>query len=169
MFAYCENNAVMKYYATGEDAWWLQDTGAVYEFGHTSLLIQQYPGNWWYFYWGDSTIQLIYIGTCTLKSLNEKLHNWNLYDKKHSYNKVIKLKGDFKSSLTYILNKMNRSSALLRNKGKIIVNGNKSYFLFYNNCVQVSIEALMQGKFSRFNILLHSKLLVITFARRNRI
>lgn len=165
MFAYCENNAVMKYDVTGEDAWWLQDTGSVYGFGHTSLLIQQYPGNWWYFYWGDSTIQLIYIGTCTLKSLNDKLHKWKLYDKNHSYNKVIKLKGDFKASLTYILKKMNRSTGLLRNKGKIIVNGNKSYFLFYNNCVQVSIEALMQGKFSKYNLLLHSKLFALRYNR----
>lgn len=165
MFAYCENNTVMKYDVTGEDAWWLQDTGSVYNFGHTSLLIQQYPGHWWYFYWGDSTIQLIYIGTCTLKSLNDKLHKWNLYDKKHSYNKVIKFKGDFKASLTYILKKMNRSTGLLRKKGKIIVNGNKSYFLFYNNCVQVSIEALMQGRFSRYNILLHNKLFTLRYNR----
>ena len=117
MFAYCENNAVMKYDITGKYAWWLQDTGAVYGLGHTSLLIQQYPGNWWYFYWGDKSIQLIYIGTYTLESLNDKLHKMGLYDKNHSYNKVLKFKGDFKNSLTYILKKMNRSSGLLRKKG----------------------------------------------------
>lgn len=57
----------------GEDAWWLQDTMAVCTMGHTSLLIQQSQGCWWYFYWGDVKIQLFYIGRCTLDSLNKNI------------------------------------------------------------------------------------------------
>lgn len=60
---------------------------------------------------------------------------------------------------------MNKFKKLLSKKGNIIVNGNKKYFLFYNNCVQVSIEALMKGTFSRHNILLHSKLFILRYNR----
>jgi RHS repeat-associated protein len=52
MFSYCENNAIMKYDVTGNDAWWIQSPNSAFGKGHTSLLIQEKSGYWWYFYWG---------------------------------------------------------------------------------------------------------------------
>ena len=152
MFAYCENNPVMRYDFTGEDASWLQDTNAVASMGHTSLLIQEKKGRWWYFYWGDRSIKLIYVGTCTLESLNKflnknKNNGQKYYSGKYEYN--LYLEGNFYASLEYIYH------TLLNKKGKI-----KSTFIYYpeekknpkytwynNNCMQVSIDCLMKGNF----------------------
>ena len=111
MFAYCENSAIMHYDRNGKDAWWLQSPKGANGFGHTSLLIQEKAGYWWYFYWGDKSIQLIFIGTTTQKDLNKKVKRTiEIYNKKYSlnisyyenYTKSIRLTGDFKNSLASI-------------------------------------------------------------------
>ena len=156
MFAYCENNPVNVVDPTGEDAWWLQDTNAVFGCGHTSLLIQESKGKWWYFYWGPNEIRLIYIGTCSLYSLNELLtgkkdksgdyyyHEW--------YDSYIKIQGNFYQSLEYIARLFGKSFSAIKNskdgycKG-YSVHKNSAYNLITNNCMQVSTDALMRGFF----------------------
>ena len=132
MFAYCENNAVMKYDVTGKDAWWIQSPNSVpiakgilgYA-GHTSLLIQEKPGFWWYFYWGDESIQLLFLGTTTQKDINKKVRNIiNRYNKEYgfsvkyqeNYTKSIRFTGDFLGSLQYIKRYMNAYSRAYNSK-----------------------------------------------------
>lgn len=60
MFAYCENNAINKSDDEGKDAWWIQSPNSANGKGHTSLLLKEKSGYWWYFYWGPSSIQLLF-------------------------------------------------------------------------------------------------------------
>ena len=111
MFAYCENNAVMKYDVTGKDAWWIQSPSSAGDKGHTSLLIQEKPGFWWYFYWGPESIQLIFLGTIQQKNLNTALNNIikglnpksnpNLVKYTDKYTKSLRFSGNFKASYDY--------------------------------------------------------------------
>ena len=125
MFAYCENNAVMKYDVTGKDAWWIQSPSSAFLQGHTSILIQEKAGYWWYFYWGKTSIQLLFLGTTTLKDINTKVNNilkkYNieygfsiLYQE--NYTKSIRFTGDFLGSLQYIKRYMNAYSRTYNSK-----------------------------------------------------
>ncbi len=106
MFAYCENNAVMQTDPTGADAWWIQSPKSANGFGHTSLLIQEKSGYWWYFYWGDKSIQLLFLGTTSLEDIDNKVsrfirllkyaypkYSYISYDER--YTKAIKFSGSF--------------------------------------------------------------------------
>ena len=134
MFAYCENNAINKSDSEGKDAWWIQAPNSVilpikqvplYHAGHTSLLIQEKAGYWWYFYWGPSSIQLLFLGTTTLKSINKKITNiLNRYNREFGlaiinediYTQSIRFKGDFTGSLYYIRRYMNQYSQVYGSK-----------------------------------------------------
>ena len=111
MFSYCENNAIMKYDVTGNDAWWIQSPNSAFGKGHTSLLIQEKSGYWWYFYWGPESIQLIFLGTIQQKELNSALNNIikrlnpkkspNLVKYTDKYTKSLRITGEFKASYDY--------------------------------------------------------------------
>ena len=58
MFTYCNNNPVNQIDPNGTDAMWLQFPDGANGFGHTSLLLQDATGTWWYFYWGPKHIIL---------------------------------------------------------------------------------------------------------------
>lgn len=116
MFAYCENNAINKSDDEGKDAWWIQSPNSANGSGHTSLLLQEKSGYWWYFYWGPSSIQLLFLGTTSLKNINKNVRNQiNYYnnDKKRpvmirkldyseNYTQAIQLKGYFEDSIKRI-------------------------------------------------------------------
>lgn len=116
MFAYCENNAINKSDDEGKDAWWIQSPNSANGSGHTSLLLQEKSGYWWYFYWGPSSIQLLFLGTTSLKNINKNVRNQiNYYnnDKKlpvmirkldysENYTQAIQLKGHFEDSIKRI-------------------------------------------------------------------
>ena len=119
MFAYCENNAILKVDPQGNDAWWIQAPDCVRIFGtyygHTSLLLQEKAGFWWYFYWGPDSIQLLFLGTTDLKSItskvNEQITYWKKYKKRSfengvsyspTYKKAIVLSGNFTGCIKQI-------------------------------------------------------------------
>ena len=116
MFAYCENNAINKSDDEGKDAWWIQSPNSANGKGHTSLLLKEKSGYWWYFYWGPSSIQLLFLGTTSLKNINKNVRNQiNYYnnDKKRpvmirkldyseNYTQAIQLKGHFEDSIKRI-------------------------------------------------------------------
>lgn len=116
MFAYCENNAINKSVDEGKDAWWIQSPNSANGKGHTSLLLKEKSGYWWYFYWGPSSIQLLFLGTTSLKNINKNVRNQiNYYnnDKKRpvmirildyseNYTQAIQLKGHFEDSIKRI-------------------------------------------------------------------
>ena len=128
MFAYCENNAINKSDDEGKDAWWIQSPNSVpiiskdydfYNAGHTSLLLQEKAGYWWYFYWGDTNIQLLFLGTTTLKDINKRVRNiLSRYNRENgfaihfqeNYTQSIRLKGDFVASLSHVRNFMHEYS-----------------------------------------------------------
>ena len=119
MYAYCENNAVFKFDSTGEAAWWIQSSKSAYSFGHTSLLIQEKPSYWWYFYWSGETVQLFFLGTTSFSEIDEKvrrtitvfnrLYHLKIHYEEH-YNKYIHFSGDFLESLRYTERLMNTSA-----------------------------------------------------------
>ena len=116
MFAYCENNAINKSDDEGKDAWWIQSPNSANGKGHTSLLLKEKSGYWWYFYWGPSSIQLLFLGTTSLKNINKNVRNQiNYYnnDKKRpvmirkldyseNYTQAIQLKEHFEDSIKRI-------------------------------------------------------------------
>ena len=117
MFAYCENCPLLRYDKNGKDCWWIQAHADVHLMGHTSLLIQEKPGYWWYFYWGDKSIQLLFLGTIDSlehisKNVNRviaiynKLYGWNIAYS-NDYTQCIKFSGDFYNTfdkLKYLIN-----------------------------------------------------------------
>jgi len=156
MFAYCENNAVNYIDYTGHDVWWLQDNEPVCWQGHTSLLIQERKGHWWYFYWGPNEIRLIEIGTCTLNQLNKWLttrkDRSGAYYYADWYDKYIKIYGNFYQSLEYIAGLLGTSFRAIKNSKDGYYRGysahiNPAYNLVTNNCMQVSTDALLKGYF----------------------
>lgn len=91
MFAYCENNAINKSDDEGKDAWWIQSPNSANGKGHTSLLLKEKSGYWWYFYWGDRSVQLLFIGTSSLREITGKVRaQINYYNRNYS-NKFGKL------------------------------------------------------------------------------
>ena len=110
MFAYCENNSIYKADKSGKDAYWIQSPDSAFSYGHTSLLLQGSDG-WWYAYWGDKSIQLIFLGDNPhLKNINtivkntlkvfKKLFGYDIamYD---DYTQYFQYNGLFGGSVTY--------------------------------------------------------------------
>lgn len=52
LFRYCYDSPCSLMDDDGNDAYWLTDTRNVGTMGHTSLLLQDNQGAWYYFYWG---------------------------------------------------------------------------------------------------------------------
>ena len=118
MFAYCENNAINKSDDEGKDAWWIQSPNSVPlilgNAGHTSLLLQEKSGYWWYFYWGDRSVQLLFIETSSLREITGKVRDQiNYYNRNYSnkfgklyyyenYTQAIQFSGHFENSIKEI-------------------------------------------------------------------
>lgn len=167
MFTYCYNNPVNGLDTNGKDAYWLQDTNNVFGFGHTSLLIQERKGMWWYFFWGGKDIQLLRFGTGNLNDLNYFLHGYkngnktygnqwgyNFY-KGNYYNSWKLIKGNFTKCLDYIfytlMGHSKRKEPKIRSYSKRYVKRNYinlKYGLLDNNCAIVSVRVLLRGSFT---------------------
>ena len=114
MFAYCENNAINKSDDEGKDAWWIQSPNSANGKGHTSLLLKEKSGYWWYFYWGDRSVQLLFIGTSSLREITGKVRaQINYYNRNYSnkfgklyyyeeYTRAIQFSGHFENCIKEI-------------------------------------------------------------------
>ena len=114
MFAYCENNAINKSDDEGKDAWWIQSPNSANGKGHTSLLLKEKSGYWWYFYWGDRSVQLLFIGTSSLREITGKVSaQINYYNRNYSnkfgklyyyeeYTRAIQFSGHFENCIKEI-------------------------------------------------------------------
>ncbi|MEE1317871.1 MAG: RHS repeat-associated core domain-containing protein, partial [Ruminococcus sp.] len=124
MFTYCNNNPVNQIDPEGTDAVWLQfGTGvqiANYIAGHTSLLLEDATGCWWYFYWGDTKVILRPCGTedFTLTELSSYLSG---FDPRKGHNYYVKAYNTYFNSKTADFNK--EYYKLIGNK-KIKINPN---------------------------------------------
>ena len=145
MFAYCENNPVMMSDSLGKGAWWIQSPNSAptlwWKNGHTSVLIEQKKGFWWYVFWSGDSIQLFFLGDITgkEKKLNVWIRNtikeYKIYYKNNNkdfnnlsysndrYTEAIIFKGDF-------TNVVGRIKKLMRTYKKEY--GTEIYYLRFN-------------------------------------
>ena len=118
--------------------------------GHTSLLLQEKAGFWWYFYWGPDSIQMLFVPPGSLGSINTNIANqikyWynNRYTKTlnlkvyggiseievHKYSKSLHMKGNFVSSVSKI------KSMIMSKKGsfderRLALFRHPSYYYYY--------------------------------------
>lgn len=99
-------------------AWWIQSPNSVPlilgNAGHTSLLLKEKSGYWWYFYWGDRSVQLLFIETSSLREITGKVRDQiNYYNRNYSnkfgklyyyenYTQAIQFSGHFENSIKEI-------------------------------------------------------------------
>ena len=177
MFTYCNNNPVNQIDPEGTDAIWLQNPNAVNLFfgnaGHTSIMLQDATNCWWYFYLGNTDVIFRPCGSdsFSLESLNTYLrgfdprpyHNYYVksYDIGGTYTKSIYFYGCFYDSFFYVFDRL---TDIAKYKGKTVeydkfyenyipsfaihIRNNPTYLFVMNNCVNVSLGALLQGTFS---------------------
>ena len=146
IYEYCNNSPCAMIDYDGNDAYWLTDTGNVATMGHTSLLLQNDDGAWYYFYWGpepntmplrtQARVQLMKVdvkfdkrGMLDLDSLNESIKG--IY--KRGYNKASLYRGDYSRSISYaqllIHTYENQNS---------FFNDAPAYGVLMSNCMQAS-------------------------------
>lgn len=115
MFAYCENNPLYKTDSNGKDAAWIQSPSSVAGQGHTSLLIRESSDCWWYLYWGNNSVYMMFLPASNLEQLNTRikrtLNVFNLlYGKRISfddkYEKSLLFRGNFVSCIKAFRNKL---------------------------------------------------------------
>lgn len=140
LFSYCYNSPITFEDKFGEDAIWLHDKNAVYGAGHTGLLIQDAQGTWYHFYWGNSGNgkfgkKGVGQNQKMLEPLDKHLPRGELvnYSRKYYngiYTDYIYFEGDFSKGFDF----------LKKQQGT-------NYNLICKNCVEVSVTALLLGKF----------------------
>ena len=138
MFAYCNNNPVNACDPSGEDAVWIQSFNKPWALGHTGLLIQGPGGIWYEFYWGQGNKkENNYTNVYLLPVAYELSHIIKKDGSYHGgmiYQKTIIIEGDFSDCYNYIND---------------ILKKEKRYNVLSFNCLQASIDVLLQGKFKR--------------------
>ena len=163
MFAYCNNNPVNQIDPEGTDAIWLQDIDAVKGCGHTSLMIQDELNFWWFTYWGDTEIAAFHYGHGNINEFNSlidycfdprQFHNYYFSPHYHGdFEAMLYLKGDFTKSLEYFISYIKNAGLIRKQINPRILEyvyftkGNSYYNLWYKNCVQTSIDALLLGTY----------------------
>ena len=160
VYAYCFNNILTQADAEGTDAYWLTDSGNVGGLGHTSLLIEDDDGTWYYFYWGPEAVgvpvwtqakvilQNVPVsfdsnGLLNLDALNDTLNHTRMKDKKplygRKYDRATLFTGDYSRSVDYA--ELLRATYTDKDSMYRIV---PAYNVLYTNCMQAS-AAVMQA------------------------
>ena len=129
-YAYCYNNPVVFTDASGLDAIILTNEDSAGGFGHTSLLVQDSDGNWYYTYWGKQAAAVIQlpddivrytlngeIVESTMSSmenfnsaLNDSLSFYGLNNITKDYTAATYVTGDFTKSLEQAYQNVNDAS-----------------------------------------------------------
>lgn len=136
----------------GADVYWLTDTGNICGLGHTSLLLRDADGSWYYFYWGPLRgilpirsrvrvlmervpVSFLPNGMLDLKALNRTLNRNHgaLYGR--TYNLATQFSGDYSRSVSYA--KMLKQTYVSTVSAKL-----PAYGVFFSNCMQVSCAVL---------------------------
>lgn len=167
MFTYCNNDPVNQVDPKGTDAIWLQDEDAVYLMGHSSLLIEDALGVWWFTYWGNKYVAMYPFGNGTLSEFKSFINYGFDPRPKHNYyvktyydgmfENMLYLKGDFSMSLLLYSSAIWTQMGILKKdrygRRTFYVSGNKLYNLAVNNCVQSCLDALNMGSFFMTDLL----------------
>lgn len=151
LYAYCSNTVVCTVDSNGNDAYWITDTDGAGGMGHTSLLLEDDDGKWYYFYWGMTDNLNEYVGVKILMEevenlpfkqngmldvdgFNAKLARMGI-DGKRDYECASLYTGDYSASVSYAF--------LLK---KTYVDSNLKYYPAYNlviaNCMQTSATVM---------------------------
>ena len=147
VFSYCCNTPILSSDFSGKDAYWITDTKNVglgsMSMGHTSLLLEDDKGEWYYFYWGpeykpfmgkaNPILEKIVImrdvnGNISLEDLNSVLQeNAEQYRYGGYYDVATLFVGDYSKSVM---------------KAKEIVRSEDKYDVLNYNCMQVSARIM---------------------------
>ena len=153
LFTYCRNVPVMALDSKGTDLMYITNTEGAHGFGHTSLIIQDELGDWYYFYYGmkndDDTKKMLLaqdIEACIIyekinigevdpstsdfftnaQSAIDDLHKQNNMTDQN-YDRILYFSGDYTNS---------HKSALAQAANS----ANETYNLYTDNCVINSME-----------------------------
>jgi len=141
LYTYVHNNPLIYTDPTGHDARVLTNPKLAAGLGHTSALIENSKGDWYYFYWGDKNVQMVLVDNPdALKSL-DKLNEWGLKNKLAGFSK-----GGYQSS-TYIMGDFNASvtQGLELAKTHKFDGTNDDYSVYNQNCLVVTTNILSLG------------------------
>ena len=134
MFTYCNNNPVNQIDPEGTNAIWLQFTEAVNGLGHTSLMVQDDYGAWWYFYWSDKHIifRPCVTKNFTLQQVNSYL---NGFDSRPGNNFYVKS-----------FNAIHKTEFYDPNQDIVNITGDEKYYLSIRDGMATT-SYIMQGDF----------------------
>ena len=147
-FAYTNNSPVKLEDPDGHDAFIITAEAAVGTMGHTSLLLQDSEGAWYYFYWGARNghlvdaarvisdkvdIEVIDGVFIDLNKLNDEIGEY--HNNGMIYTSAFYINGNFEKSLEFIESLEERFGS----------SDERVYELFTQNCMEVSILALSQS------------------------
>ncbi len=141
MFTYCNNNPVNQVDPEGTDAIWLQFPNGANGFGHTSLLLQDSAGEWWYFYWGPKHVIFRPCGSddFSMAELNSYLAG---FDARKGHNYYVKAYNTFFNSSTVDFSKSYYEYILVKNvPRKVMLSPSQ---IDKNMCNDGSIEATIR-------------------------
>ncbi|AZS13822.1 carbohydrate-binding protein [Paenibacillus lutimineralis] len=150
-YMYVLNNPLKYIDPRGYDAIIITNPNLAFKQGHTSAIIQDKDGKWYYFYWGDQNVHLVEVDSVdalnSLEDFNFWASNKKIKDKKGN---LIGLAGfgdgGYKSS-TYIKGDFNESVVKANKIYKAHSDNavNKDYNVATKNCLQVTESVLDEG------------------------
>ena len=158
-YVYCSSDPVNFIDPLGEDAIVLTAEKGARGQGHTSVLVQDAGGVWYYFYWGNKNVVLLEVPSEAKTSINA-LNNFlkrngagaageetdmPLHDSNDDYTTSTYIEGDFSASVRYYLNLIRNTTITEDIQGGSHYYINSDYSLFHNNCMQVAYDGLRQG------------------------
>jgi len=136
---------------SGHDAIIITAEEGAYNNGHTSSIVEDENGDWYYYFWGDTKVTVTEVPDECMVSLDafnewislgakngeDGFHQSQYYHEK--YTDAIYIEGDFTESLDYY-----NIDVKVYNKN-YSKDDNGDYGVFRNNCVQRTITGLKKG------------------------
>ncbi len=153
LYTYCMNNPINYVDLLGYDAIWITSKNNVYGFGHTSLLIQNSDGKWYYFFYAINGLLLTEINDMkalnSLSELNEFLGETG----ETTYTDSVYIAGDFSATYDYVYGLWNEyethtTDDYINSSRRADDNEwkkNHGYNAYLNNCADESWKALLKG------------------------